>query len=212
MRWLISSSITLSLATGTVAVVVEEEPIETNYTKISSTFVMPGAIEPPLPFMGEEYIAQMIAEEAAEKQRIIDEVGLKQNRENSYWNTIAVEERIRLLEEQIGKTHYVFSGSTPRGWDCSGLVKWFYQGLGVELWHSASIQKNSGVKVDTPKRGDIVAFGYKSNTAGHVGIYISEDVMLHSGGGPGQSTSYKSISEFGKNYGEITYTRILNTE
>jgi hypothetical protein len=210
MRWLISSSITLSLTTGAIAVVVEEEPVSNDTTTVS-TWQMPGAIERPLPFMSEEYIAQMIAEQEAEKQRIIAEVALKLHRENAYKNKIAMEERIRLLEEQVGKTWYVFSGSTPRGWDCSGLVKWFYGGLGVDLYHSAGAQKNSGVKVDTPKRGDIVAFGYGPDSAGHIGIYISEDVMIHVGR-PGQKTAYRSISEFGEDYRYITYTRILDTE
>jgi hypothetical protein len=210
MRWLISSSITLSLTTGAIAVVVEEEPVSKDTTTVS-TWQMPGAVEPPLPFMSEEYITQMLAEEEAEKQRIIAEVALKLHRENAYKNKIAMEERIRLLEAQIDKTWYVFSGSTPRGWDCSGLVRWFYEGLGVDLYHSASAQKNSGVRVDTPKRGDIVAFGYGPQSAGHIGIYVSEDVMIHVGR-PGEKTSYRSISDFGEDYRYITYTRILDTE
>jgi hypothetical protein len=211
MRWLISTSITLSLTTGAIAVVVEEEPIETNDITISSTSNMMGAIEPSPLFMSEEYIAQMIAEEEAERQRIIAEVALKKHRENAEKNKIAMEERIRLLEEYVGKTWYVFSGSTPRGWDCSGLVKWFYAGLGVELYHGASSQKNSGKKVDNPLRGDLVSFGHNADSAGHIGIYVSEDVMIHVGR-PGQKTSYRSISEFGAFYGEVVYTRILDTE
>jgi hypothetical protein len=210
MRWLISSSITLSLTTGAIAVVVEEEPVSKDTTTVS-TWQMLGAVEPPPPLMSEEYITQMLAEEEAEKQRIIAEVALKLHRENAYKNKIAMEERIRLLEAQVDKTWYVFAGSTPRGWDCSGLVRWFYEGLGVDLYHSASAQKNSGVKVDTPKRGDIVAFGYGPQSAGHIGIYVSEDVMIHVGR-PGEKTSYRSISEFGEDYRYITYTRILDTE
>jgi hypothetical protein len=208
MRWLISSSITLSLTTGAIAVVVEEEPVS-NDTATSNSWSMPGAIEPPLPFI--EQMVQRAEEQEAERQRIIAEVALQQHRDNLYKNKIAMEERISLLEQQVGKTWYVFAGSTPRGWDCSGLVKWFYGGLGVELYHSASAQKNSGVKVDSPLRGDLVSFGYNADTAGHIGIYVSEDVMIHVGR-PGQRTSYRSISEFGKFYGEIIYTRILDTE
>lgn len=211
MRWLISSSITLSLTTGTIAVIVEEEPITTNDTAISDTWEIPGLLEQPLPFMSEEFITQMLADEEAKKQKIIAEVASGQHN-NLSKNTVAMEERIRLVEAQIGKTYWVFSGSTPRAWDCSGMVKWLYGGLGIELWHGAGVQKNSGVRVDEPKRGDIVAFGHNADTAGHVGIYISKDVMLHAGGRPGQFTSYRSISEFGKFYGEITYTRILETE
>jgi len=206
MRWLLSSSITLSLATGT-AVAVAEAPIVANDTAIS---IMASGAQSPR-FLSDEYIAQMVAEEKAKKDKALADVsvGYHADIEN---NTIAMEERIRLLEKHIGKTWYVFSGSTPQGWDCSGMVRWFYQGLGVELWHGASAQKNAGTKVDKPKRGDIVSFGHNGDTAGHVGLYIAPDVMLHAGGKRGQKTSYRSISEFGKFYGEIAYTRIIETK
>ena len=206
MRWLLSSSITLSLATGTIA--VAGETIVANDTAIG--IMSEAGVYTPL-FMGDEYVAQMVVEEKAKKEKIIAEVSA------GYWsdvdkNTVAMGERIRLLEEQIDKTWYVFSGSTPQGWDCSGMVKWFYQGLGTELIHRASAQKNAGIKVNNPKRGDIVAFGHNGDTAGHVGLYIAPDVMLHAGGQRGQKTSYRSISEFGNQYGEITYTRIIDTK
>ncbi len=208
MRWLLSSSITLSLATGAV-VSVAEEPIVANDTAIG--IIASQGIEPYPELLSEEHIVKMLEEQKAEKENALANVysGYHANLAD---NTIAMEEQIRLLEKQIGKTWYVFSGSTPQGWDCSGMVRWFYQGLGVELIHRASVQKNSGVKVDEPKLGDIVAFGHNGDTAGHVGLYIAKDVMLHAGGKRGQKTSYRSISEFGKAYGEITYTRILNTK
>jgi peptidoglycan DL-endopeptidase CwlO len=206
MRWLLSSSITLSLATGTIA--VAGETIVANDTA-NSTMSEAGVYTPL--FMGDEYVVQMVAEEKAKKEKIIATVSA------GYWtdvdkNTVAMKERISLLEEQIDTTWYVFSGSTPQGWDCSGMVKWFYQGLGVELWHGASAQKNAGIKVDEPKLGDIVSFGFNGDTAGHVGLYIAPDVMLHAGGQRGQKTSYRSISEFNKQYGELEYTRIIDTK
>jgi cell wall-associated NlpC family hydrolase len=212
MRWLISSSITLSLATGAVIPVAEEEPKHTvaeHYTEIG--ILESHAIQLGPKFASVEYFDKMLADEQAEIDRIIAEVAKAKHRQDVAKNTIAMEERIRLLEKHVGKTWYVFAGSTPRGWDCSGLVKWFYKGLGVNLYHSASTQKRSGVIVDTPKRGDLVAFGDGPRTAGHIGIYISEDVMIHVGR-PGQKTAYRSISKFGSNYRYITYTRILETE
>jgi hypothetical protein len=58
--------------------------------------------------------------------------------------------RIAQLTEHVEKTWYVFSGSTPSGWDCSGLVMWFYSDFNIELTHSATDQMNSGLLVDTP--------------------------------------------------------------
>lgn len=115
------------------------------------------------------------------------------------------------LRKHVGETWYVFSGSTPSGWDCSGLVMWFYGQLGYELKHRASVQKNSGIIVDKPKIGDIVAFGWKGyEGAGHVGVYIGDGYMIHAGGGPGQRTSIVKVDDFAKgNWNSlVTYTRI----
>jgi cell wall-associated NlpC family hydrolase len=42
-------------------------------------------------------------------------------------NTARLNEVIKYLKSRVGETSYVFSGSSPRGWDCSGLVKWTYE-------------------------------------------------------------------------------------
>ena len=95
-------------------------------------------------------------------------------------NTQIVKNAIAKLKQYVGKTWYVFSGSTPSGWDCSGLTMWTYQQVGIELRHSASIQKNAGKKYKTPKIGDVVAFGWKNYSgAQHVGIYIGNGKMIH---------------------------------
>ena len=127
-------------------------------------------------------------------------------------NTNKLNNVISQLKGRVGKTWYVFSGATPAGWDCSGLTKWAYEQLGVNLEHRASKQKDAGIKVKSPKVGDIVAFTYKGSTSAyHVGIYIGPNRMIHAGGGKGDSTSIVSISKFAGNYSKVTYTRIINT-
>lgn len=128
-------------------------------------------------------------------------------------NTINMNNALDKLKKYVGKTWYVFSGSTPSGWDCSGLVMWTYQQLDVELYHRASVQKNSGKKVkeSQAKPGDIVAFGWTGwNGAGHVGIYVGNGMMIHSPA-PGKVTTLQSVESFSKGYSKVTYTRILET-
>lgn len=109
------------------------------------------------------------------------------------------------------KTWYVFSGNTPGGWDCSGLVMWAYDQIGIKLEHRASKQKYSGKLVRTPKPGDIVAFGWKGyKDAGHVGIYLGNGMMIHAGR-KGERTSIVNVQKWGKYYTNITYTRLLDT-
>ena len=130
-------------------------------------------------------------------------------------NTYRLNKVLSYVKTRVGKTWYVFSGVSPiYGWDCSGLVYWTYSKLGVSLKHSASIEVNAGIKVKTPKVGDIVGFGWKGwNGAQHVGIYLGNGMMIHAGGARGQKTAIISISKWAKENGntKITYTRVLPT-
>ena len=116
---------------------------------------------------------------------------------------------ISKLQNTVGKTWYVFSGASPSGWDCSGLVMWSYQQLGIELEHRASKQANAGVAVNDPIPGDIVVFKYNgSKSAYHVGIYIGDGKMIHAPR-KNEVTRIESVSKFGGNYSTISYRRIL---
>jgi peptidoglycan DL-endopeptidase CwlO len=72
---------------------------------------------------------------------------------------------------------YVFGGSTPSGFDCSGLVMWAYGQLGISLPHYTGSLWNSGTHVsqDQLEPGDLVFFHGES----HVGIYIGNGEFVH---------------------------------
>lgn len=163
------------------------------------------------PYLSKSQVAERARLERVRKSAILK--GIKNNtiestKEN---NAIALAEMVRNLKKHIG-TPYVFSGSTPSGWDCSGLVMWFYEGLGVELEHRASKQLLAGEVTDTPTKGDIVVFKYKgSKSAYHTGIYLSDGLMIHSGGGSGDRTAIASIEKFAGEYSKVVYVKILGT-
>ena len=112
------------------------------------------------------------------------------------------------LRSHVGKTWYVFSGSSPRGWDCSGLTKWFYEQLGIPLEHRASLQAKAGKEVNVPRKGDLVAFYYKGyESAFHVGIYVGNGNMIDAPR-PGKVTTEDSIANGDFKGYEVRYIRV----
>jgi len=118
---------------------------------------------------------------------------------------------VKKVMKHKGKTWYVFSGSSPRGWDCSGLVRWAYGQVGVTLAHSATRQMHSGAVVKKPMVGDIVAFYYGGYSSFHVGLYIGNGKMIHSYYA-GTRTRIDSVAGVAKaNWSKVKYVRILDT-
>jgi cell wall-associated NlpC family hydrolase len=72
---------------------------------------------------------------------------------------------------------YVWGGSTPRGFDCSGLVAYVFAQIGVSLPHSSYSQFAMGtaVSISQLQPGDLVFF----TGASHVGIYIGGGQFIH---------------------------------
>jgi cell wall-associated NlpC family hydrolase len=72
---------------------------------------------------------------------------------------------------------YVYGGSTPRGFDCSGFVRYVYAHFGVTLPHSSYAQFSDGRRVGRGSLhpGDLVFF----DAVGHVGIYIGNGRFIH---------------------------------
>jgi cell wall-associated NlpC family hydrolase len=118
---------------------------------------------------------------------------------------------VKRLEKRIGKTRYVFSGSTPSGWDCSGMTRWVYGQLGVEIPHSATKQYGAGRVVKEPEVGDIVLFGYKgSKSYYHAALYVGSGNVIHAGFRRGTVTERIAVLSPAFKDSRITFVRVLD--
>ncbi len=72
---------------------------------------------------------------------------------------------------------YVWGAAGPSAFDCSGLVMWAYEQIGIQLPHYTGDQWDSGVHVSRNQlqAGDLVFF-YQD--IGHVGLYIGNGLMI----------------------------------
>lgn len=84
---------------------------------------------------------------------------------------------------------YVYGGSGPSSFDCSGFTAYVYSHFGYSLPHNAVTQMNYGVEVgiDNLQPGDLVFFlDYQTmDGVGHCGIYIGDGNFIHASSGSG---------------------------
>lgn len=95
--------------------------------------------------------------------------------------------------------YYVYGGSTPAGFDCSGYTQFVFAQHGISLPRSAAAQQSYATPVSNPQPGDLVFFGYP---AYHVGIYAGNGMMYDSGR-PGIPTQLRAIFSGVSGYGRV---------
>jgi cell wall-associated NlpC family hydrolase len=94
---------------------------------------------------------------------------------------------------------YRWGGASPRtGFDCSGLVRYVFGQLGIELPHNAASQFRYGRRVarGSLRPGDLVFF----SSLGHVGIYAGGGKFIHA---PQRGTTvrWSRLASHGSYYG-----------
>jgi peptidoglycan DL-endopeptidase CwlO len=113
---------------------------------------------------------------------------------------------ISYAEQQLGKP-YLWGGTGPDAFDCSGLVMMAYRTAGINLERTSQAQWATGVKVPAAQvqPGDLVFFAGSDGTVtdpGHVGLVIGDGKMVeaYATGFPIRVSSYL-------NRGAIGFTR-----
>jgi cell wall-associated NlpC family hydrolase len=81
---------------------------------------------------------------------------------------------------QLGRP-YLFGGSTPQGFDCSGLVRFAYLGAGITVPRTTIDQFRAArdVKLGKVQPGDLLFFRIDSREVSHVAIYAGDGRFVH---------------------------------
>ncbi|MDH5255513.1 MAG: C40 family peptidase [Gammaproteobacteria bacterium] len=99
---------------------------------------------------------------------------------------------------------YRWGGSTPAGFDCSGLVQYVYSHAGFRLPRTAAEQMDASapVTLENAQAGDLLFFRDGGRTS-HVAIYLGQGRFVHAP----STGSQVSLDSFGNSYWRMRFAR-----
>ncbi|WP_226655360.1 peptidoglycan-binding protein [Guptibacillus hwajinpoensis] len=99
------------------------------------------------------------------------------------------------IAKQYMGVPYVWAGTSPSGFDCSGFLQYVYNKAGISIPRTVASIWDATDKVSSPSVGDLVFFETYKSGPSHAGIYIGNGQFIHS------SSSYGvTISDMDNSY------------
>ena len=92
-------------------------------------------------------------------------------------NSGDVDEMIAYAKRFLG-VPYVWGGTTPNGFDCSGFTQYVFRSIGISLPRVSRDQQDVGTRISpyNVQKGDLV---FRGDPAHHVAIYIGGGKVIH---------------------------------
>lgn len=109
---------------------------------------------------------------------------------------VSIGERAAKIALEAVGIPYRWGGTSPAtGFDCSGLVRWAYGRLGIEVPHNSYALWSTGRVVERSRMepGDVLVF----SGLGHVGLYLGSGRMVHA---PTTGKDVEIVQLAGSNY------------
>ncbi len=87
---------------------------------------------------------------------------------------------LETIQEMIG-VRYKYGGSTPKGFDCSGLVWYSHKQAGIHIPRTAKLQMKSVniIRTNKMRPGDLLFFKTGRGNSYHVGTYVGAGQFVH---------------------------------
>lgn len=97
---------------------------------------------------------------------------------------------------------YLWGGTTPNGFDCSGYVQYVFKAHGISLPRVSRDQYTAGYSVSRSnlKPGDLVFFNTSGSGVSHLGIYLGDNQFIHASTSKGVTISLLSSSYWSSRY------------
>ena len=147
-----------------------------------------------------------------ETEKIVQTDQVVQTSENTTTSSSKGEEIAEYAKQFLG-CKYVYGGSGPSTFDCSGFTMYVYKNFGISLSHSARAQSSNGTYVSKEELepGDLVFFkDYETmDGIGHCGIYIGDGNFIHASSGTGYCVKISTLLSGSYNTRYVTARRLI---
>lgn len=150
----------------------------------------------------EEAAAKKAAEDAEKAAAASRYVAPSSTYTEPSYDSAAGSDIVSVAKQYLG-VPYVWGGTSPSGFDCSGFIQYVFRQCGYSLSRTADTQYYDGTPVSYSnlQPGDLVFFvnTYATSGISHIGIYIGGDQFIHAASG-GVKISSLSESYYSSRY------------